>query len=92
MRLLHLRLACALFSDTRFVKAGDYFTKGKLDVRLLVRLFPRIRGKIIGSAEEVEVFAALEEPLREMDSVEDISKLSSKCSANVSRPKLEEKL
>lgn len=73
MRLLHLRLACALFSDTRFAKAGDYFTRGKVDVRLLVRLFPRIRGKVIGSAEEVEVFAALEAPFREMDSVDEIS-------------------
>lgn len=72
MRLLHLRLACALFSDTRFVKAGDYFARGKLDVRLLVRLFPKIRGKVIGSAEEVEVFAGLAVPLREMDTVEEI--------------------
>ncbi len=59
-----------------FEKAGDYFLRGKIDPRLLVRLYTTFRGKIIGSAEEVEVYEGLKDVLSAMRSVEEISKLT----------------
>jgi hypothetical protein len=59
--LLHLNLACHLFIEAMFERAGDYFVRGKVDPRLLVRAFPAFRGKLIGSAEEVEVYEGLRE-------------------------------
>ena len=44
-----------------------------MDPRLLVRLFPRLRGKVIGSAEEVEVPMGLKQTFEDMPVVEDIS-------------------
>jgi hypothetical protein len=56
-----------------FAQAGDYFMKAKPDPRLIVRVFPALRGKIIGSAEEIEVFEGVRSVLSEMPPVEDIS-------------------
>jgi hypothetical protein len=56
-----------------FEKAGDYFLRGKVDPRLLVRLFPSFRGKTIGSAEEVEVLEGLRGTLENMPPIGDIS-------------------
>lgn len=74
MRFLHQYLACHLMVETVFERAGEYFLRGKIDPRLLVRLFPEYRGKIIGTAEEVEVFDGLKPLLEGMSTVEDISK------------------
>ena len=73
MRLLHLYLAAHLFLEAKFHQAGDYFLRGKIDPRLLVRLYPTFRGKIIGSAEEVEVFEGLRDVLSEMRTVDETS-------------------
>lgn len=59
--------------ETTFDKAGEYFVRGKVDPRLLVRLFPTLRGKIIGSAEEVEVYEGLRVTLSEMPTIDEIS-------------------
>ena len=56
-----------------FEKAGDYFIRGKVDPRLLVRLFPTFRGKVIGSSEEIEVLQGLRGVLEEMPSIDEIS-------------------
>ena len=73
LRFLHLFLAGHLFLEAFFEKAGDYFTRGKIDPRLLVRLYPTFRGKIIGSAEEVEVYEGLRELFTAMPAVEETS-------------------
>ena len=79
MRYLHLYLACHLLLEAKFEKAGEYFHRGKVDPRLIVRLFPVLRGKVIGSAEEVEVYEGLRVVLEEMPTVDEISSyLSSK--------------
>jgi hypothetical protein len=65
-----------LLLETTFDKAGDYFLRGKVDPRLLVRLFPALRGKIIGSAEEVEVYEGLRTVLSEMPTIDEISTYS----------------
>lgn len=76
LRLLHLYLACHLFVETMFERAGDYFVRGKVDPRLLVRTFPVFRGKLIGSAEEVEVYEGLREILADMPTVDSLSTTS----------------
>lgn len=60
-----------------FEKAGDYFVRGKVDPRLLVRLFSGYRGKVIGSAEEVETYQGLKDLLENTPPLEEISELSS---------------
>lgn len=70
---MHQYLACHLLVETVFERAGDYFIRGKTDPRLLVRLFPEYRGKVIGSAEDVDVFEGLKPLLEDMDTVKDMS-------------------
>lgn len=72
MRFLHLLLASHLMTLGMFAKAGDYFGRGKVDPRLLVRVFASLRGKLIGSAEELEVYEGLREILSSMPSVSEI--------------------
>jgi hypothetical protein len=76
VRFLHLLVASHLMSRGKFTKAGDYFAKGKIDPRILVRSFPTLRGKLIGSAEEVEVYQGLKDVLSNMTSVDDIGQYS----------------
>jgi len=82
VRFLHLLVASHLMSRGIFTKAGDYFAKGKIDSRILVRSFPTLRGKLIGSAEEVEVYEGLRDVLSSMPSIEDIGTWSSTASDN----------
>lgn len=70
---MHQYLACQLMVETVFERAGDYFIRGKVDPRVLVRLFPAYRGKTIGTAEEVDVYEGLVPTLEAMRPVEDIS-------------------
>jgi hypothetical protein len=69
-------VAAHLFLETNFERAGDYFVRGKIDPRLLVRLFPLFRGKVIGSAEEVEVYEGLRAVLTGMGPVDEIGEWS----------------
>lgn len=73
MKLLHGYLAFHLLQETVFERAEDYFIRAKIDPRLIVRIFPKYRGKLIGTAEEVEVFDGLRSTLEDMGSIEDIS-------------------
>lgn len=59
-----------------FERAGDYLVRGKIDARLIVRLFPALRGKVIGSEEEVDILSGLKGVLEDMDNVEEIGQLS----------------
>jgi hypothetical protein len=69
---LHLFLAFHLFVEAMFERAGDYFLRGKVEPRLIVRAFPAFRGKIIGSAEEVDVYKGLTGVLADMPDVDAI--------------------
>ncbi|BEJ17778.1 hypothetical protein CspHIS471_0700460 [Cutaneotrichosporon sp. HIS471] len=84
VRFMHQYLACHLLVETVFERAGDYFIRGKVDPRLLVRLFPAYRGKTIGTAEEVDVYEGLVPTLEKMQPVEDI--ISSFLDRNSPRP------
>jgi hypothetical protein len=77
LRYLHLLLASHLLAQGMFAKAGDYFAKGKVDPRVLVRSFSALRGKLIGSAEEVEVYQGLRDVLASMPSVDEIGEYRS---------------
>lgn len=59
--------------ETVFERAGDYFVRGKVDPRLVVRLFTKLRGKVIGTAEEVEVLEGVRPVFADMSSIDDIS-------------------
>ena len=71
LRFLYLFLAFKLVGDRMFKQASDYLLRGKVDPRLIVRLFPVFRGKLIGSAEEVEVYRGLASLLDDLAPIED---------------------
>lgn len=73
LRYLHLYLAGHLMSRGVFAKAGDYFARGKVDPRVLVRVYDSLRGKLIGSAEEIEVHEGLKGVLTSMPPLSEIS-------------------
>ena len=73
VRYLHAYLAGHLMAQGSFAKAGDYFVRAKVDPRLLVRIYASLRGKLIGSAEEVEVCRGLKDVLVSMPPLSDIS-------------------
>lgn len=75
LRFLHLFLASHLLARGMFAKAGEYFFRGKIDPRVLVRVYANLRGKLIGSAEEVEVFEGLRDVLSTMPPTSSISEL-----------------
>ncbi|WVQ99304.1 hypothetical protein IAU59_006436 [Kwoniella sp. CBS 9459] len=72
MRYMHLYLAAHLLEEAMFDKAQDYWMRGKVDPRILVRCFKDLRGKVIGSEEEVDSYAGLQKVFEEMPSIEDI--------------------
>lgn len=73
LRYLHTYLAGHLMARGSFQKAGDYFIRAKVDPRILVRIYASLRGKLIGSAEEVEVCEGLKDVLVSMPPLADIS-------------------
>lgn len=72
VRFLHLYLAFNLFLNGMFERAGEYFHRGKVDPRLIVRTFSDLRGKLIGSEEEVDVYGGLCPVLGDMPDVRGI--------------------
>lgn len=73
LRYLHTYLASHLMARGSFTKAGDYFSRAKVDPRILVRIYASLRGKLIGSAEEVEVCEGLKDVLVSTPPLSDIS-------------------
>lgn len=65
-------LGLHLFKQAMFERAGDYLLRGKIDPRLTVRSFSALRGKTIGSAEEVEVYEGLRDVLEDMGDIDAI--------------------
>lgn len=76
IRYLSLVLASQLTLSASFEKATEYWVKGKVDPRWVVRLFEGLRGKMIGSEEEGEIPSGLTSTFMDMDLVDDLSKPS----------------
>ncbi|KAG9013429.1 hypothetical protein FRB90_006050 [Tulasnella sp. 427] len=70
--LIHQRIAFRYLFATSFEDAGKHFLLGKTDPRLLVRLFPELRGDVITSSEELAVFAGVVDQARAFDSIDSI--------------------
>lgn len=69
------RLALKCIQETMFDDAAEYFFHSRLDPRILIRLFPDLRGELIRPGEAVNVFKGIEEQLRHSESIDDISTL-----------------
>lgn len=67
------RLALKCIQETMFDDAAEYFFHSRLDPRILIRLFPDLRGGLIRPGETVNVFKGIEEQLRHAETIEDIS-------------------
>ncbi|KAG9050608.1 hypothetical protein FS837_004133 [Tulasnella sp. UAMH 9824] len=70
--LIHQRIAFRYLFATGFDDAGKHFLLGKTDPRLLVRLFPELRGNMITTSEELSVFAGVADQARAFDSIDAI--------------------
>ncbi|KAG8960758.1 hypothetical protein FRC00_014207 [Tulasnella sp. 408] len=70
--LIHQRIAFRYLFATGFDDAGKHFLLGKTDPRLLVRLFPELRGNMITTSEELSVFAGVADQARTFDSIDAI--------------------
>ncbi|KAG8944702.1 hypothetical protein FRC04_001601 [Tulasnella sp. 424] len=70
--LIHQRIAYRHLFATGFEDAGKHFLLGKTDPRLLVRLFPELRGNMITTSEELSVFAGVADQARAFDSIDAI--------------------
>ncbi|OXG40487.1 hypothetical protein C360_00255 [Cryptococcus neoformans Bt15] len=70
IRYLSLVLASQLTLSASFEKAAEYWVKGKVDPRWVVRLFEGLRGKMIGSEEEGEIFSGLASAFMDMELVD----------------------
>lgn len=76
LNLIHQRIAFQFLFSTRFEDAGKHFLAGDADPRLLVRLFPDLRGSLITPSDELEVFSGIAEKVKAFDSIDDIGEQS----------------
>jgi hypothetical protein len=67
------RLALKSIQETMFADAGEYLFHSRLDPRILIRLFPDLRGGLIRENDAVNIFAGIESHLRRADTIQDIS-------------------
>lgn len=67
------RLALKCIHETMFDDAAEYFFHSRLDPRILIRLFPDLRGALIREADAVNIFAGIEPQLRLANTIQDIS-------------------
>ncbi|KZO91652.1 hypothetical protein CALVIDRAFT_340783 [Calocera viscosa TUFC12733] len=72
MRYIRQHLALGWLAETKFKRAGEELYQGRMDPRLLIRLWPEFRGALIGEGEKIDVFAGVEEQLDKLVSVEQI--------------------
>ncbi|KIO24147.1 hypothetical protein M407DRAFT_15469 [Tulasnella calospora MUT 4182] len=70
--LIHQRIAFRYLFATGFDDAGKHFLLGKTDPRLLVRLFPELRGNMITTSEELSIFTGVADQARAFDSIDAI--------------------
>ncbi|KAF8591308.1 hypothetical protein K439DRAFT_1402474 [Ramaria rubella] len=70
---IYQRVGYKCLSETIFEDAGNNLFRGNVDPRLLVRLFPALRGTLLSSSSvSLPVFAGLEPQMRSLGSVDTI--------------------
>ncbi|KAF8499515.1 hypothetical protein JB92DRAFT_3099258 [Gautieria morchelliformis] len=69
---VYQRLGYKYLSETSFEDAGINLFRGNVDPRLLVRLFPSLRGTLLSPSISLPVFYGLESQLRSLNSVDTI--------------------
>ncbi len=72
--MIHQRIAFQLLFATRFDDAGKHFLLGDADPRLLIRLFPDLRGSMINPGEQIAVYAGISESVEAFDNLDAIGK------------------
>ena len=69
---MYQRIGFKCLAATRFQDAGNLFLKGDLDPLLLIRLFPDLRGGMITTTDEIDVYAGIADDIRTMNSIDEI--------------------
>lgn len=69
---MYQRAAFKYLFELKFEEAGKLFHRGQIDPRILVKMFPDLQGSLIQTDTVVEIFAGVEEYVREGQSVEDM--------------------
>ncbi|KZO91651.1 hypothetical protein CALVIDRAFT_340720 [Calocera viscosa TUFC12733] len=72
MQYIRQKVALGWLAETKFKRAGEELYQGRMDPRLLIRLWPEFRGGLIGEGDKIDVFAGVEEQLDKLVSVEKI--------------------
>lgn len=67
------RLALKSIRETMFGDTGEYLFHSRLDPRIIIRLFPDLRGGLIREGDAVNIFAGIETHLQHADTIQDIS-------------------
>ncbi|KIJ36750.1 hypothetical protein M422DRAFT_178931 [Sphaerobolus stellatus SS14] len=72
IRYVYQRLGYTYFSQTNFEDAGINLFRGGVDPRLLIRLFPTLRGRLLPSSSSLPVFHGLISQLQSLGSIDTI--------------------
>ncbi|TDL25106.1 hypothetical protein BD410DRAFT_819897 [Rickenella mellea] len=72
LRYVHQRAGMQLLSETRFEDAGRALLAGDADPRILIRLFPDLRGSLFNPEDTLDVFAGVAEHLPPQTSIDEI--------------------
>ncbi|KAG8888270.1 hypothetical protein FRB99_004130, partial [Tulasnella sp. 403] len=72
LHFIQQKIGFQLLFHTRFQEAGEHFLQGEADPRLLIRLFPELRGKMLSPSDEISVFSGIADDVQKVDSVDAI--------------------
>ncbi|EJC97726.1 uncharacterized protein FOMMEDRAFT_162532 [Fomitiporia mediterranea MF3/22] len=72
LRYVYQRIGFLCLSETLFEDAGRHLLAGETDPRLLVRYFPDLRGNVLNTALDVDVYAGIAEHLPRAASIDEI--------------------
>ncbi|KZT59571.1 hypothetical protein CALCODRAFT_493514 [Calocera cornea HHB12733] len=72
MQYIRQKVALGWMAETKFQRAGEELYQGRLDPRLLIRLWPDLRGGLVGEEDQIDVFSGVKEQLEELVSIEQI--------------------
>jgi hypothetical protein len=70
MHYIRQKIALDWMAETKFEKAGEELYRGRMDPRLLIRLWPALRGDLIPDEARVLVFSGIQGQLDKLVSVE----------------------
>ncbi|KAI0052121.1 hypothetical protein FA95DRAFT_1602084 [Auriscalpium vulgare] len=72
LHYIYQRIGFQCFLETRFEDAGYNLFEGNLDPRVLISYFPDLRGALLSSSDELDMFSGIAEHMPPYDSVDDI--------------------